>query len=189
MFRAAYRSYPLLAAKELLQQFIREQVMAIKLQKQATTTPKIRAESRQRPPVSRIVSWAGCMAFPPRPSGAGGTVTLSITDLTRGTTYWPRLRPSSLIKPRPQTNGMVDRFNGRISDVLATRRYVSGEGLEQTLKRYSWLYNHHIPQKVLHHQSPIAAMKEWQAKRPEIIFQAGGQLHGTRYLATTGLRG
>ncbi len=44
-----------------------------------------------------------------------------------------------LVKPgRPRTNGMVERFNGRISDVLATRRYV-------LLKRYYWLYNHHIP--------------------------------------------
>ncbi|WP_027961494.1 integrase core domain-containing protein, partial [Halomonas halodenitrificans] len=75
-----------------------------------------------------------------------------------------------LIKPgRPQTNGMVERFNGRISDVLSTRRYVSGEDLEQTLKRYAWLYNHHIPQKALHHQSPIAVMKEWQIKRPELF--------------------
>ena len=75
-----------------------------------------------------------------------------------------------LIKPgRPQTNGMVERFNGRISDVLATRRYTSGEDLEQTLKRYTWLYNHHIPQKALHHQSPIEVMKEWQTKRPELF--------------------
>lgn len=45
-----------------------------------------------------------------------------------------------LIKPgRPQTNGIVERFNGRISDVLATRRYTSGEDLEQTLKRFTWL--------------------------------------------------
>ena len=64
---------------------------------------------------------------------------------------------------------MVERFNGRISDVLATRRYTSGEDLEQTLKRYAWLYNHHIPQKALHHQSPITAMKEWQTKRPELF--------------------
>lgn len=55
---------------------------------------------------------------------------------------------------------MVERFNGHISDVLATRRYTSGEDLKQTLKRYAWLYNHHIPQKALHHLSPIAAMKE-----------------------------
>jgi len=75
-----------------------------------------------------------------------------------------------LIKPgRPQTNGMVERFNGRISDVLATRRYESSDDLEQTLKRYCWLYNHHIPQKALHHQPPISAMKEWQAKRPELF--------------------
>lgn len=64
---------------------------------------------------------------------------------------------------------MVERFNGRISDVLATRRYSSGADLEQTLKRYTWLYNYHIPQKALHHQSPIAVMKEWQTKRPELF--------------------
>lgn len=75
-----------------------------------------------------------------------------------------------LIKPgRPQTNGMVERFNGRISDVLATRRYESGVDLEQTLTRYNWLYNHHVPQKALHHQSPISVMKEWQIKRPELF--------------------
>ncbi len=35
-----------------------------------------------------------------------------------------------LIKPeRPQTNGMVERFNSRISDVLVTQRYGSGEDL------------------------------------------------------------
>jgi len=77
-----------------------------------------------------------------------------------------------LIRPgHPQTNGMVERFNGRISDVLATYRYESREDLEQTLKRYCWLYNHHIPQKALHHQPPIAAMKEWQAKRPELFIR------------------
>lgn len=33
-----------------------------------------------------------------------------------------------LIKPgRPQTNGMVERFNGRISDVLATRRILQAK--------------------------------------------------------------
>lgn len=75
-----------------------------------------------------------------------------------------------LIKPgRLQTNGMVERFNGRISDVLATRRYTSGEDLEQTLKRNAWLYNYHILQKALHHQSAITAMKEWQAERPELF--------------------
>lgn len=41
------------------------------------------------------------------------------------------------IKPaHPQTNGMVERFNGRISEVLTTRRFRSGEHLEDTLTRY-----------------------------------------------------
>ena len=70
---------------------------------------------------------------------------------------------------RLQTNAWWSASKGRISDVQATRRYVSGEGLEQTLKRYFWLYNHHIPQEALHHQSPIAAMQEWQIKRLELF--------------------
>ncbi len=47
-----------------------------------------------------------------------------------------------LTKPRtPQTNGMVERFNGRISDVLQSHHFVSGEDLAQTLYRYVLLYN------------------------------------------------
>ena len=48
------------------------------------------------------------------------------------------------------------RFNGRISDVLATRRYESGKEFgSQTLKRYTTGFTITIsPQKALHHQSP-----------------------------------
>ena len=39
-----------------------------------------------------------------------------------------------LTKPRtPQTNDMVERFNGRISDVLQSHHFVSGEDLAQAL--------------------------------------------------------
>ena len=75
-----------------------------------------------------------------------------------------------LIKPRhPATNGMVERFNGRIAEVLNTHRFESGEDLTQTLKRYVYLYNHHIPQKALDHQPPIEALKMWQKKKPELF--------------------
>ncbi|MDN0085246.1 IS481 family transposase [Crenobacter sp. SG2305] len=75
-----------------------------------------------------------------------------------------------LTKPRsPQTNGMVERFNGRISDVLATHRFESGEDLAQTLGRYVLLYNQHLPQLALQHQTPIQAMKGWQKQRPELF--------------------
>ena len=36
---------------------------------------------------------------------------------------------------RPQTNGMVERFNGRIEDILQSHRFHSGEDLEQTILR------------------------------------------------------
>jgi transposase InsO family protein len=41
-----------------------------------------------------------------------------------------------LTRPRtPQTNGMVERFNGRIADILNTHHFMNGEDLEQTLLR------------------------------------------------------
>ena len=45
---------------------------------------------------------------------------------------------------RPQTNGMVERFNGRIAQILRTHHFSGKDDLEQTLKRYVWLYNHHL---------------------------------------------
>jgi transposase InsO family protein len=75
-----------------------------------------------------------------------------------------------LIKPRqPQTNGMVERFNGRISEVLNTTRFVSGEQLATTLQRYASVYNHLIPQRNIGHRSPIEALCEWYAKQPELF--------------------
>ena len=75
-----------------------------------------------------------------------------------------------LIPPRhPQTNGMVERLNGRISEVLATTRFVSGEDLETTITRYVVLYNHHIPPKALDHNTPVDAMCEWQKKCPDLF--------------------
>jgi len=77
-----------------------------------------------------------------------------------------------LTKPRrPQTNGMVERFNGRISEVLATHRFDSREALEATIQRYVWLYNHHIPQKALGHVPPIEAMKRWYAENEQSEFR------------------
>jgi transposase InsO family protein len=54
----------------------------------------------------------------------------------------------------PQTNGMVERFNGRIEDVLQGHHFRSGEDLEQTLLRYVWLYNQQLTQSVLGSRTP-----------------------------------
>jgi len=67
-----------------------------------------------------------------------------------------------MIAPRtPQMNGMVERFNGRISKVLQQTRFASAAELASTLQNHLKLYNHHIPQRALEHIAPVDAMSEW----------------------------
>ena len=68
---------------------------------------------------------------------------------------------------RPQTNGMVERFNGRIADILRTHHFQSGKELEHTLKRYIDLYNNHLPQANLNCRTPCQVMFEWYEKKPQ----------------------
>lgn len=75
-----------------------------------------------------------------------------------------------LAPPRhPQTNGRVERFNGRINDILASTRFRSRNDLETTLRRYAVLYNQHIPQKALGRKTPIQALRDWQTRQPELF--------------------
>ena len=75
-----------------------------------------------------------------------------------------------LTKPRtPRTNGMVERFNGRIADVLKTHRFNSREDMEETLLRYVALYNHQLPQSALGSKTPIQSMKEWHQTHPHLF--------------------
>ena len=75
-----------------------------------------------------------------------------------------------LCPPRhPQTNGLVERFNGRIADLLRQTRFTSAAELETTLQHYLATYNHCIPQHALNHQSPVQALQAWQKKKPELF--------------------
>ncbi len=75
-----------------------------------------------------------------------------------------------LTRPRtPKTNGMVERFNGRICDVLNTHHFDSAEDLEQTLLRYVAIYDHQLPQSALKSKAPIQAMKDWYASHPHLF--------------------
>ena len=53
-----------------------------------------------------------------------------------------------LIPPRhPQTNGMVERFNGRIAELLRSTCFRSAYELSTALGHYLTLYNERIPQR------------------------------------------
>ena len=81
----------------------------------------------------------------------------------------------------PQTNGMVERFNGRIEEVLQSHHFVSGEDLETTLMRDVFghslepmafaasIYNTQLPQAALKSKSPLQAMKDWHKLKPELF--------------------
>jgi hypothetical protein len=64
---------------------------------------------------------------------------------------------------------MVERFNGRIEEVLQSHHFRSGEELETTLHRYVWLYNHQLPQSALGSKTPLQAMKTWHKLKPELF--------------------
>ena len=64
---------------------------------------------------------------------------------------------------------MVERFNGRIEDVLQSHHFRSGEELETTLHRYVWLYNQQLPQSALGSKTPLQAMKNWHKLKPELF--------------------
>jgi transposase InsO family protein len=75
-----------------------------------------------------------------------------------------------LIPPKhPQTNGMVERFNGRISQLVKTTYFANAEEMTTTLEHYMKLYNQHIVQRNLGHSTPVQTMKEWYGKKPELF--------------------
>ena len=79
-----------------------------------------------------------------------------------------RLTPPKL----PQTNGMVERVNGRLSDVLKTNRFDSALDLEQTLVRHVHLYNTQLPQSAPGSRTPMLAMKDWHTSHPHLFIKS-----------------
>ncbi|MEN9658545.1 MAG: hypothetical protein RL571_2010 [Pseudomonadota bacterium] len=51
-----------------------------------------------------------------------------------------------LIPPRqPQANAMVERFNGRMSEIIQQTRFASLAEVKATMENYLKIYNDHIP--------------------------------------------
>jgi len=64
---------------------------------------------------------------------------------------------------------MVERFNGRIEEVLQSHPFRSGEVLEATLLRYVWLYTQPLLQSALGSKTPLQAMKGWRKLKPALV--------------------
>ena len=67
----------------------------------------------------------------------------------------------------PQTNGMVERFNGRIEEVLQSHHFRSGEELETTLRRYVVRRSLEPMAFTAHtHTTSSFRSQPWAARRP-----------------------
>ena len=86
----------------------------------------------------------------------------------------------------PQTNGMVERFNGRIEEVLQSHHFRSGEELETTLHRYVRLYNNQLPHSALGGKTPLKALKHWYKIKPELFKKRPYYLTGCDSYGLTG---
>ena len=64
---------------------------------------------------------------------------------------------------------MVERFNGRIEEVLQSHHFHSAEELETTLHRYVLLYNQQLPQSASGSKTPLQAMKDWHSLKPDLF--------------------
>jgi hypothetical protein len=65
---------------------------------------------------------------------------------------------------------MIERFNGRIADILKTHRFSnSAQDLEKTPLRHVTLYNQQLPQSALGCKTPLQTMKNWFLSRPHLF--------------------
>ena len=106
---------------------------------------------------------------------AESTSSINFAPTLPSRTAWHRrsIRKVRRIRKRSGTvfpaNGMVERFNGRIEEVLQSHHFRSGEELETTLHRYVALYNQQLPQSALGSMTPLQAMKDWHRLKPELF--------------------
>jgi transposase InsO family protein len=71
-----------------------------------------------------------------------------------------------------QTNGIVERFKGRIADVPKTNRFDSAVDLELTLMRSVQLHTPQLPQSALGSRTPMQAMKDWHKTYPHLFVES-----------------
>jgi hypothetical protein len=70
-----------------------------------------------------------------------------------------RITEQTYYRWRKQYGGMVERFYGRIEDVLQSHWFHSGEDFEHNILRYVTLYNQQLPQSALASRTLLQAMR------------------------------
>ena len=70
---------------------------------------------------------------------------------------------------KPQTNGMVEGFNGRIATLLKETRFEFSGDLAATLERYQRPYNQIITQKALNYLIPLDKIKNTTERRQKLF--------------------
>jgi hypothetical protein len=73
---------------------------------------------------------------------------------------------------------MVERFNGRLEQVLRSHHFNRADSLEATLHRDVWLYNEHPPRKATQHITPVEARKRWQQFHPHLFWKSARKRPG-----------
>jgi len=73
---------------------------------------------------------------------------------------------------------MVERFNGRISEIVKQTTFHTSKELADTMSNYLKIYNDHIPQRNIGHLTPIQKLKEWHQKKPELFKKNDYDLSG-----------
>ncbi|BAU58094.1 mobile element protein [Halorhodospira halochloris] len=63
----------------------------------------------------------------------------------------------------------MERFNGRVNEILRTTHFDSAADLDSMLWHDRRLYNHHIPQRALGHITPVQKLKRWYEEHPELF--------------------
>ncbi len=81
----------------------------------------------------------------------------------------PGTEPRPAPPMRPQTNVMVGRLDGRIEDVLRSRRFHGGEDLEETLPRHVHLHDSQLPPSAPKGRTPVGTPRDWQSQWPDLF--------------------
>ena len=74
-----------------------------------------------------------------------------------------------LFRTGPMASGMVERFSGRIGEVLQSRHVRSGEDLETTLHRHVRLYTRQRPQSALAGDERVAQTQAGAVQEAPIL--------------------